>query len=101
MSCAKSLQTQQTVPYTAWVLAILSDISFTLWRGDSASIMGPSGSGKSTLLYVLGALEPPTAGTVIFEGEDPFALDERALAAFATRALGSCSKTTCCCHSAR
>ena len=75
-------------PTPRGVLAILSDISFTLWRGDSASIMGPSGSGKSTLLYVLGALEPPTAGTVIFEGEDPFALDERALAAFRNTRVG-------------
>ena len=51
-------------PTARGALPILSDITFTLNRGDSASIMGPSGSGKSTLLYVLGALEPPTSGTV-------------------------------------
>ena len=39
--------------------------------------MGPSGSGKSSLLYILGALEPPTSGTVMLDGRDPFALDAR------------------------
>ena len=42
--------------------------------GDAAAIMGPSGSGKSTLLYILGALEPPTTGTVTLDGKNPFAL---------------------------
>ena len=37
--------------------------------------MGPSGSGKSTLLYILGALEPPSSGTVTLDGQDPFALE--------------------------
>ena len=75
-------------PTARGVLPILSDISFTLSRGDSTSIMGPSGSGKSTLLYVLGALEPPTAGTVTLDGENPFALDERELAAFRNTRVG-------------
>ena len=37
--------------------------------------MGPSGSGKSTLLYILGALEPPSSGTVTLDGQDPYALE--------------------------
>jgi lipoprotein-releasing system ATP-binding protein len=69
-------------------LPILSDISLTLSRGDAVSIVGPSGSGKSTLLYILGALDSPTSGTVRLEGQDPFALDERALAAFRNRQIG-------------
>ena len=75
-------------PTAQGVLPILSDLSFSLERGDSASIMGPSGSGKSTLLYVLGALEPPTAGSVTLDGRDPFALDERALAVFRNTRVG-------------
>ena len=39
-------------------------------RGQSVAIMGPSGCGKSTLLYMLGALEPPTAGTVTIDGTE-------------------------------
>jgi lipoprotein-releasing system ATP-binding protein len=69
-------------------LRLLWDVSFTLAPGDAAAIMGPSGSGKSTLLYMLGALEPPTAGTVTLDGRDPFQLDERALAAFRNEQIG-------------
>ncbi len=70
------------------MLPILSEVSFTLSPGDSASIMGPSGSGKSTLLYVLGALEPPTSGTVTLDGRNPFELSERELAAFRNTRVG-------------
>jgi len=69
-------------------LPILSDVSLALGRGEAASIMGPSGSGKSTLLYILGALEPPTRGEVRLDGQDPFALGERELAAFRNRKVG-------------
>ena len=48
-------------------LSILTDISLALEQGESISIVGPSGTGKSTLLYILGALEPPTSGTVSFK----------------------------------
>src|ERR1051325_541041 len=50
--------------------------------------MGPSGSGKSTLLYILGALEPPTSGTVTLDGKNPFQLDAKTLAAFRNRHTG-------------
>jgi lipoprotein-releasing system ATP-binding protein len=69
-------------------LAILSDVSVSLSPGDAAAIMGPSGSGKSSLLYILGALERPTSGAVTLDGQDPFALAPRELAAFRNRAIG-------------
>ncbi len=69
-------------------LSILEDVSLSLKRGDAAAIMGPSGSGKSTLLYILGALEPPSAGSVRLDGQDPFQLKERELAAFRNREIG-------------
>ena len=50
--------------------------------------MGPSGSGKSTILNILGALEPPSAGTVSLFGRNPFALAEAALSAFRNREVG-------------
>ena len=50
--------------------------------------MGPSGSGKSSLLYILGALEPPSSGTVTLDGRNPFQLDADELAAFRNSAIG-------------
>lgn len=69
-------------------LKIVSDISLSLSRGDALSIMGPSGSGKSTLLYMIGALEPPTSGTVTLDGQNPFQLKEKELASFRNREIG-------------
>jgi len=70
------------------VLPILEDINLTLDRGDAMAIMGPSGSGKSTLLYLLGGLEPPTAGTITLDGENPYTLSEKDLASFRNRHIG-------------
>jgi lipoprotein-releasing system ATP-binding protein len=69
-------------------LQILTDVSLTLRRGDAVAIMGPSGSGKSTLLYILGALEPPTSGTVTLDGQDPYTLTEGQQAAFRNGRVG-------------
>jgi lipoprotein-releasing system ATP-binding protein len=69
-------------------LTVLSGISLTLDRGDAIAIMGPSGSGKSTLLYILGALERPSSGSVTLDGQDPYALGERAQAEFRNRHIG-------------
>jgi lipoprotein-releasing system ATP-binding protein len=69
-------------------LEVLTDVSLALAPGEAAAIMGPSGSGKSTLLYILGALEPPTAGTVRVDGQDPFALGEREQADFRNTRIG-------------
>jgi lipoprotein-releasing system ATP-binding protein len=69
-------------------IPILSDVSLALSPGDAVSIMGPSGSGKSTLLYILGALEPPTSGTVTLDGQNPFDLAERPQAAFRNTHIG-------------
>lgn len=69
-------------------VAVLSDVSLAFAAGDAAAIMGPSGSGKSTLLYILGALEPPTTGTVTLEGTNPFSLSAKDLAAFRNKEIG-------------
>jgi len=75
-------------PTPRGALAVLSDVSFSLAAGDAAAIMGPSGSGKSSLLYLLGALEPPSSGTVTLDGQDPFQLPPARLAAFRNRSVG-------------
>jgi lipoprotein-releasing system ATP-binding protein len=69
-------------------LPILSGVSLSLKRGDAVAIMGPSGAGKSTLLYIVGGLEPPTAGRVTLDGRDPYQLAEKELAAFRNQKIG-------------
>jgi len=69
-------------------LRVLSDVSLSLSKGDAISIMGPSGTGKSTLLYIVGALEPPTSGTVTLDDQNPFELNEKRLAAFRNQQIG-------------
>jgi lipoprotein-releasing system ATP-binding protein len=63
-------------------------VSLDVDRGDSVAIMGPSGCGKSTLLYLLGALEPPSSGSVTIDGTNPYDLREDAQAAFRGAHIG-------------
>jgi lipoprotein-releasing system ATP-binding protein len=69
-------------------LPILDAVSLEVDRGDSVAIMGPSGCGKSTLLYLLGALEPPSSGSVTIDGTNPYGLHEDAQAAFRGAHIG-------------
>lgn len=78
----------KSYPSPAGDLVVLRDVSLSLSPGDSACVMGPSGSGKSTLLYMLGGLEPPTAGTVRLDATNPYTLSAEGLAAFRNREIG-------------
>ena len=75
-------------PTRAEPLVVLDRVSLELAAGENVAIVGPSGSGKSTLLSVIGTLEPPTAGRVTLDGQDPFGLDEPGLARFRSRNIG-------------
>jgi putative ABC transport system ATP-binding protein len=63
-------------------------ISLRIEKGEFVSIMGPSGSGKSTMLHLIGALDTPTAGDVILNGESTAKMGEHALTLFRRQRLG-------------
>ena len=69
-------------------LAILSDVSFGIVRGETVAVMGASGAGKSTLLALLAGLDEPTSGTVHLAGNDLTTLDEDGRAALRARHVG-------------
>ena len=69
-------------------LSILNNVSLSLSRGEAAAIMGPSGSGKSTLLYILGALDPPSSGTVTLDNQNLYELSEKDVSAFRNQQVG-------------
>jgi putative ABC transport system ATP-binding protein len=66
----------------------LADISFKINSGEFVAIMGPSGSGKSTLMHILGALDAPTSGTYILDGENVEKLTDDELADIRNRKIG-------------
>ncbi len=66
----------------------LKDVSFTLQKGEFAAVVGESGSGKSTLLHCIGALDTPTAGTVLVDGQNLFAMKEEKRTVFRRRCIG-------------
>ncbi|MCH8028423.1 MAG: ABC transporter ATP-binding protein [Candidatus Dadabacteria bacterium] len=69
-------------------VAALNGIEMKVKRGETVGVMGVSGSGKSTLLHVLGTLDRPTEGDVIYDGEEIFARTDQELAYFRNRELG-------------
>jgi len=69
-------------------VCVLKDITLKVKKGRSVAIVGPSGSGKSTLLNIIGALDRPTAGRVLFDGKDLGKLDEPELARIRNREIG-------------
>jgi lipoprotein-releasing system ATP-binding protein len=68
--------------------SVLQSVDLRLRPGESLAIVGPSGSGKSTLLNIIGTLDRPTAGTVLLDGQDLSALNERELALIRSRKIG-------------
>jgi len=69
-------------------LDVLRDLSLDIQAGELVALTGPSGSGKSTFLHVLGTLDAPSAGQVLYDGRDVFAMGEEALATFRNQTIG-------------
>ncbi|MYB52700.1 MAG: ABC transporter ATP-binding protein [Acidobacteriia bacterium] len=69
-------------------LTIFSGLTFQIRQGESVALVGESGAGKSTLLHILGALEKPTTGKVLFRGDPLASLSEAQLANYRNRDVG-------------
>lgn len=67
---------------------VLRDVSLDIAKGELVSLVGPSGAGKSTFLHVLGTLDAPAAGEVLFEGKSVFAMNDAKIAEFRNRTIG-------------
>lgn len=66
----------------------LKHVSFTLQKGEFAAVIGESGSGKSTLLNCIGALDEPTEGKILIDGQNLFAMTEEQRTIFRRRNIG-------------
>jgi len=69
-------------------LRVLKGIDVEIYEGEVAAIIGPSGAGKSTLLHLIGTLDKPTGGEIIFDGEDISKLNSNELSAFRSSKIG-------------
>jgi lipoprotein-releasing system ATP-binding protein len=69
-------------------VAVLRGIDLDIHKGEMLSIVGASGVGKSTLLHVIGALDKPTSGQVIYDGRDVFSMSNGELATFRNKNVG-------------
>ena len=69
-------------------LRVLSDITLDIDRGEIVSIVGPSGAGKTTLLQIIGTLDRPDGGSVMYDGVDVLSMKDRELARFRNGNIG-------------
>lgn len=69
-------------------LHILKGIHLSVQEGEVLSIVGPSGAGKSTLLHILGALDRPSEGKVVLDGEDLYQLNDRQRSGLRNKKIG-------------
>ncbi len=69
-------------------LEVLKGLSITVSRGEIVSIVGPSGAGKTTLLQIIGTLDRPDSGSVMYGLTDVLALKDKALSEFRNRNIG-------------
>jgi len=75
-------------PMRAGPVTAVADVTLQIAARDHIAIRGPSGCGKSTLLHMLGCVEPPTAGTLLFRGDDVTTLSDRQRSLLRLRQIG-------------
>lgn len=84
----KNLKKVYTTRFGGNQVQALTDVSFSVEEGEYVAIMGESGSGKTTLLNILAALDKPTSGEVLLEGNNIVLINEKVISAFRRQNLG-------------
>lgn len=67
---------------------VLKDVGLGIKRGEMIALLGVSGAGKSTLLHILGGLDQPSAGSVVYDGRDIYNMGEKQLSDFRNKEIG-------------
>jgi len=88
MSLFEVTQITKTFQQGSKIIDVLKGINLTIESGKMTAVVGASGSGKSTLLKILGTLESPTSGNILFQGEHLIRKSDEDLALFRNRSLG-------------
>lgn len=78
----------KTFDHNGIQVPVLTGVDLDIFPGETLAVVGASGVGKSTLLHILGTLERPSGGEILWEGADVFAMDDKPLAAFRNRKVG-------------
>lgn len=84
----KNLEKVYTTRFGGSSVTALSDVSFSVEKGEYVAIMGESGSGKTTLLNILASLDRPTGGSVMLDGSDITKIKEKNISEFRRKKLG-------------
>ncbi len=84
----EAIEVSKLFATAAGELQVLKDISISIGSGEMVGVVGASGAGKSTLLHILGALDRPTSGRVLFEGRDLASMDDNSLAGIRNARIG-------------
>lgn len=84
----KNLKKVYTTRFTQNQVQALTNVNFSVNKGEYVAIMGESGSGKTTLLNILAALDKPTSGQVLLHGKDITHISEKEIANFRREHLG-------------
>jgi lipoprotein-releasing system ATP-binding protein len=84
----KATEISKSFHHEGNLISVLDDLDLTVYERDSVAIVGPSGAGKSTLLHLLGALDVPNKGSIVFQGVDINSLSADRRANFRNESIG-------------
>jgi putative ABC transport system ATP-binding protein len=88
LNIVQAARISRIFPMAAGPVTAVADVTLQIAAGDHLAIRGPSGCGKSTLLHMLGCVETPTSGTLLFQGDDVTKLSDRQRSLLRLRQIG-------------